>query len=409
MRLLALATCLFLVPACGSGGGEENALPFPPADRDNAPDPMLPGPFPVGVTTLEFSDGSRTDPDTGGARVLRVEVWYPALQNTRGQPTVEYKPHEEASPEYLGEQDYQKLVEAQLPGMVSWAVRDAQLDYINAPYPLLLFSHGSYGVRWQSVFYTVHLASHGYIVVSPDHKGNTVWELLRDGFDDSSTITSSSNRLTDIDFLLRQFLIKNTEEGDIFDETIDEDHVGSTGHSFGAWTAFTTACNNPGIHATVPQSPVMGLAEIFGCMMAEYPVPVLVMGGTMDNTVPWKDQYCEYRLLNATDQYLYELEGGGHYTFSNICDLDLVTLAEDFDFGTAEEAMQDGCSPTDNVPWPDAHQSINHYATAFFNLYLRDSTGSADYLVPVDDPLFDPVTFHGRTVPDWPEGGCTAE
>ena len=39
--------------------------------------------------------------------------------------------------------------------------------------PVLVFSHGWGGIRWQSAFLTEHLASHGYVVIAPDHTHNT--------------------------------------------------------------------------------------------------------------------------------------------------------------------------------------------------------------------------------------------
>ena len=37
---------------------------------------MEPGPYPVGVTTMQFDDHSRTDPTSGGPRRLQTEVWH---------------------------------------------------------------------------------------------------------------------------------------------------------------------------------------------------------------------------------------------------------------------------------------------------------------------------------------------
>ena len=57
----------------------------------------------------------------------------------------------------------------------SWhnvAVRDARLRDADAPaegWPLIVFSHGSGGMRNGYVFLTEMLASHGYIVMAADH------------------------------------------------------------------------------------------------------------------------------------------------------------------------------------------------------------------------------------------------
>ncbi|MBW1811763.1 MAG: hypothetical protein JRJ87_26475, partial [Deltaproteobacteria bacterium] len=180
---LGLLALVLILTGCG-GSSENDYLPFLPAGPKAAPDPMLAGPFPVGVVTYEFVDESRIDSETGQPRSFLVEAWYPAVQESRDLTKWTYEVDWEASPDYLGDDYYQRLVNAGLPGMETKAVRDADIDNLHGPYPLVLFSHGSYGIRWQSVFYTLHLASHGYVVVSADHTGNTVWELIRDGFDD---------------------------------------------------------------------------------------------------------------------------------------------------------------------------------------------------------------------------------
>ena len=44
---------------------------------------------------------------------------------------------------------------------------------LGGPWPIILFSHGNQGIKEQSFFLTEHLASHGYLVVAPDHQYNT--------------------------------------------------------------------------------------------------------------------------------------------------------------------------------------------------------------------------------------------
>jgi len=398
---------LALLAACGEDSGGEDGLPFEPAGPDSAPDPMQPGPFPVGVQTFTIQDHDRPDKDTGEPRTLLVEVWYPAVQAARSQPLFTYDPVQEPGTALLDDADYQKLVAADLPGMASWAVRDAEIDRERGPYPLMLYSHGSYSIRWQSPSYTVQLASHGAVVVACDHTGNTLWDMMAEGFSEGSVATEMPKRLDDMPFLLDWFLDKNANTSDTFFDSVDPERVGISGHSFGGFTAATVPCIDERIKMTIPHSPIISPASIY-CEepLDHYPVPIMVMGGTLDVTVPWNDQYCEYNLVTTDSQYLYEVVGGGHYTFTDICTMDLNLLVEEFDFGAAEDALEDGCSPTENVNWDDAVKTYNHYATAFFNLHLRGSTGSLDYLVERDDPPFDSVNLYEGHAPDWPDGGC---
>ena len=140
----------------------------------------------------------------------------------------------------------------------------------------------------------------------------------------------------------------------------------------------------------------------FGFSLEEYPAPFLLMGGTLDNTIPWKEQYCCYRRMVSPEKHLYELVGGGHFSFSDMCSLDL----DDIEFEDAPDPRTDGCS-VDNVPYRDAHQTINHYSTAFFNSQLRGSTSSLEFLGELEDGLFETVNYYkDDDLPDWPEGGC---
>ncbi len=396
------------------GDGEEtplvNVLPFEPAGPDAAPDPMQPGPFPVGVKTYDFVDTSRQHNDTGEPRKLKVEVWYPAVQAAKDGPFYTYDLKAEALSQDMGDKA-EKIQQSDIKGLETTSIRDAEIDREHARYPVVLFSHGAFGIRWQSTFYTIQLASHGYIVISVDHEENTVWDIIRDGYNALLVANSANKRPDDMIFVLDRFLEFDAEDDHFFSSTMDADNIGISGHSLGGLTSIATPCRDSRIKVSVPHSPAIYMgALIGGCHIDEYPVPVFVMGGTLDRTVPWKDQYCEYRMIDGTPKHIYEVVGGGHYTFSDMCKLDLVALAEDFDFGDAEDALHDGCSDTDNVPYEKAWLSINHYAIAYLNYHLRASENSWDYFVEKSEDPFDVVNFTEGQIPDWPEdGGCNPE
>jgi predicted dienelactone hydrolase len=364
---------------------------------------MAPGPFPVGLKTLTLNDPARIDEKTGKPRALVCEIWYPAEQRYRDGPFFTYDLKAEALEQDLGDKK-QTVLDTEVPNIATLTIRDAEIDRARAPYPIVFFVHGAYGIRWQSIFYTIQLASHGYVVVAADHQNNTIWDMIRDGYQDGAVTSSALIRLDDMKFLLDTFMDKDEEYGDFFFATIDKQRVGISGHSFGGWTATAMPCRDPRYKAVVPQSPVIYLAAGVGCDLAQYPVPILVMHGNRDNTVPFKDTWCDFRIMGGAERMLYELDRGGHFTFADICDLDLAYLAERLGIDT-NQALEDGCSPTENIPWHEAHKTINHYATAHFNVHLRGSEGSRAFLVEHPEPPFDTVTLHAE-VPDWPDGGC---
>src|SRR5262245_37468056 len=124
-------------------------------------EPFSRGPHPAGVRTAELIDAVRDRP-------LDVEIWYPAADRHRGQ---------DVDPERC---DRYELL-AGLPLVTQQAARDA------APaagrFPLVVFSHGYGGHRRQSTFLCTHLASHGYVVVAPDHTGNTLRDVFQQTID----------------------------------------------------------------------------------------------------------------------------------------------------------------------------------------------------------------------------------
>ena len=387
----------------------QESLPFAPAGPGVVPDPIARGPFPVGVMTVDLYDDTRIDEYTGKGRMLRTDIWYPATQAYAGGPYIVADLQAEAVGIDFGDKT-EIIMNADIPRIEMACSREAEIDATHGPYPVILFSHGANGIRWQSIFYTIHLASHGYIVMSPDHAHNTIWEILADGFQGDSLTDSLPERPLDMEVLLEQLLVWSKDPGHRFFGMVDEEHIGATGHSLGAITSTALACRDERIKATVLHSPQIFAGLTFGyCLGQPFPVPVMVQGGTEDGTLKYCAQYCEYKehLTTAPAAYMYELVSGGHFTFSDICQLDLQLVTEELDLGDAAlHTINDGCGE-ENAPYKAAHQSINHYATAFWNAYLRGSTGSLDLLVDMDEPPHDNVNFWIGDVPDfWGEGGC---
>ncbi|RJO68676.1 MAG: hypothetical protein C4523_07255 [Myxococcales bacterium] len=388
-----------------SPGEEEETpdLPFAPAGPDAAPDPLQPGPFPVGVMTIDLVDDSRTDPSLGGPRFVRTEIWYPAVQSAAALSPWTYDLKAEADANIdLGE-NRDVFMAQEMPGFESMTVRDAEMEQTYAPYPLVLFSHGAYSLRMQYLFFTAHLASHGYVVVAGDHRGNTLWDMIRDGFNPETFGDAAVNRPLDVVFLLNQMEKLNAQAGHALYGAIDVSKVGVSGHSFGGYTALIAPCIDSRLSLAVPMAPLTLGLESAGCDPSAYPAALLLMGATDDRTLAWQSQYCTAFQMEAPAKWLYELVGGGHFTFSDVCAYGLDA------FGPFEipDLENDGCSETDNIPYALAQQTIRHYAVAVFNRYLRDSSGSEAFLEQFDESPFDVVHFYsGGALPDWPEGGC---
>ncbi len=108
-------------------------------------DPGERGGFEVGYLTTELS---YERPDNGEDRTLRTAVWYPTEATDGDEPF------------YFGIFPRQNVWENAEPA----DVQDA---------PVLVYSHGHYGYAEASADLVEHFASHGWVVIAPDHTGNT--------------------------------------------------------------------------------------------------------------------------------------------------------------------------------------------------------------------------------------------
>jgi predicted dienelactone hydrolase len=112
------------------------------------------------------------------------------------------------------------------------AARGRPLESSGAPYPLVAFSHGSSGIRYQSPFLTEYLASHGFVVVSPDHTRNTFLDN-----DPGAMVDVLVERPDDLRFSVDHLMGLSDTAGNFWTGWVGDGSYGVVGHSFGAFTA----------------------------------------------------------------------------------------------------------------------------------------------------------------------------
>jgi predicted dienelactone hydrolase len=372
-QMLSAAGALLFV-ACIDPVDDREPLPFEPASETAAPDPVKMGPFPVGVRTITVIDESRRNPAGDGPRTLVTEVWYPAVQSAKDDDKEVYDLHA-----YLPDSLKDTVPEDALGSLATNAVRDAAVQPDRGPFPLILFSHGKGGIRMQSTFYTIVLASHGYVVAAPDHQGDTLIELLEEGdVVISTTVDSFLDRPLDISHLIDHF--EELAADDPLAGKVDLEKIGVSGHSFGALTTFRTAGGDARVRAIVAQTPVgVGLVEAgLEIQVKDFGIPAMIQSAGLDRTLPADLHAASLWEAMQRPRYALMLQTAGHFTYSDLCVLDLAAIdaALDVDVGNV---LEDGCGPTNLGP-EKAFPAINNYAVGFFNLYLRASDGSAQYL-----------------------------
>lgn len=278
------------------------------------------GPYEVGRMEMTFVDETRED------RAVRIQIWYPALRPEEGRKS-------------LG------------------GFRDAAPDVSDAPYPLVLASHG-YGGTDRSLGesqygdWAGHLVSHGFVLAAPNHSDRGidtgVWRLWVD-------------RPADILFVLNQ--LAELDEGDLVG-VFDADQVGVWGYSIGGyatvamtgvyidptylrnwcaemgrgrinrrlcevmqhWDEFAELIAPVGLETDAPWPPfsderiaaAVAIAPGYGPLFGEdglaaATVPTFFIGATQDWDTPYeRDAVFMYTHFGTEDRYFLSLIGAAH-------------------------------------------------------------------------------------------------
>ncbi len=242
-------------------------------------------------------------------------------------------------------------------------VIDAKLTDDNLPLPIIMFSHGSGGMPYQSTYYTRHLASHGFVVVAPPHPGNTVADCFP-CTDTAALLDSYLNRPDDITFVLEALLARSADPGSLFYNALDASRVGISGHSFGALDTLRLAGSDSRFSAALAMAPPVG--RRLALSRVDIEIPTMIMGGGLDKIAPLEEQkeYFDSIGPDGPPHFLLVFPRGGHLSYGDVC-----------------VPALDGCG-TDALDEERAHELINLYATAFFKTYLAGEDGYASYLEP---------------------------
>jgi predicted dienelactone hydrolase len=235
------------------------------------------------------------------------------------------------------------------------AVLNAPLAGAEAPYPILLFSHGSCGYPLQSTFLTALLASHGFVVVAPPHPGNTIFEFPSCS-SGNSIASAAVERPQDVRFVLDEMLAEDLDSGSPFFGAIDETRVGMSGHSFGGFTTYLAVNQDSRFTVAVPMAPAVPPSHVLT-------VPSLTMLGQIDSVVSnpaVRDAYDDAQ----PPKYLVEIAHAGHYAFSNGC------------FPSPD------CNPPTTLTQDEAHDLVLRYLLPFLKLHLADDPAFAPFVVP---------------------------
>lgn len=147
----------------------------------------------------------------------------------------------------------------------------------------------------------------------------------------AASLKSANDRVGDVSFVLDQLEAWSQDKSHPLYGRLDLEHIGLTGHSFGAITTVTMAgrkfvgrksVEEPRIDAFLPMSPQPGKAMDSGKAFGSIGRPVFCMTGTQDKSpvdkslTPDKRQLV-FKSLPVGDKFHLVLDGAEHHAFGN--------------------------------------------------------------------------------------------
>lgn len=389
-------------------------LPVAPPSVDGADTPAYAarGPLHVGFRTFVSTPA--------GQEPVKIHAWYPAAaadNATVDEATIKYEVT-------LKDATWSPTTP---PIANGHALRDADVNRSEGPYPLVVLSHGfMLSPAW---YHTIaeHLTSHGFIVLAPDHVEEfdpTFGEMWKTLIDRPTAVTQT------IDYAEAL----TAPEGEMAD-TIDMENVAVIGHSYGGYTALAAAgaqydmtaykerCaalaeDDPLVFFCMPIVPNevamaerAGLSEVsdglwpsFGdsrvtaivpmagdsylfdeAGLSQITVPMMAITGGADTGTPvdWGAQPA-YEYAASEDKSLVILEGGEHMIFTTPCEnqpwISEHPYHEYFCFDPAWEKTQ-------------ALDLIHHYTTAFLHATLNDDQAARSVLSQSNAPEYPGIQY----------------
>ncbi len=263
--------------------------------------PNARGPYPVGVRTEVWRDAE-------SGLDFTVEIYYPATDGFVGRDL-----------DVATQDSFENQWE---PGSLlrQAAVRDA------APrpgrFPYIINMHGWAGFRVEFTYLSTHLASHGYLVVSPDIPGSTAGDVADffanpDIVGKPETLGPHARAIRETRGVAVPYLVQTGLDR----LPVADEQVGFTGPSFGGWTALIAPRLDSRIKATIAQCPAGGNVYHLSAKQElgpiDHGVPTLMLVGSRDSMLPLFGQFEIYHDLVPHARRMVILLGGDHVHFGD--------------------------------------------------------------------------------------------
>jgi len=308
----------------------------------------------VGLVRVSFTDSSRPTKAVGSFpgtpdRRLDVMVWYPS--DVAGEEPVEDAP-------VSGE----------------------------GPWPLVVYSHGTYGSPDNASHIAIHLARNGYVFAAPAYPLTSRVSFAKLP---SAELSDAGSQPKDMSFVIDQLLAHP-----VFGKAIDGEHIGSTGISLGAVTSYFLSygvqTRDPRIVANAmiatadPPYAALSFGLGFdGTVHADVPVPALIFAGSrdvFDSTTG--GPYASYARLRSP-KYHVMINGAPHVWFGNGRRRPPEGKNPDCAFfeRNAPDLVLPLCDERGGLIDPDRQKTIvRAVIQSFFDGYLKQDAGALERL-----------------------------
>ena len=212
--------------------------------------PAPTGPYSVGTRVTTWADSSREDTftDKPDARRIVVQVWYPTQEKPSTQPRLYIDDPELRLPAISKQLRLPVSLIKHFDEVKTNSGISQNPEFGGTTFPVLLFSHGLSGMRFQNTALMEELASHGYVVFAADHSYEaniTIFDngetaeyragkrrALNDDFINTIDLSQLGIIVDDLKFILDQ-LSKNYSDSFTRNLSFDLGRVGVIGHSLG--------------------------------------------------------------------------------------------------------------------------------------------------------------------------------
>jgi pimeloyl-ACP methyl ester carboxylesterase len=293
-------------------------------------------------------------------------------------------------------------------------------------FPVVVFSHGLWANRRRYQYFAQHLASHGYVVVLPQHGGSDTASLLcltcdlalvADWLLDNPVV--SAGGISNGDHKLLQSAVKNPENlvnrpldvsfaidqlaaDSALAQVADLTRIGVAGHSFGAYTSMAVggmlvdlpaehggldrSFKDPRVKASLSMSAQgPGTVGISDGAWSQFGVPAMFLTGTRDYgghdaAARWRRS--AFDNIRGQERFLVVLNGAGHSAFANKAELTDAVEASTGLFGVTN-ALLTPTGLTQIVAVASLYNAdvIKSTASAFFDSYLKADPAAKAWLI----------------------------